>query len=45
MMEPFFSQIEKEREKFIWNIMSLLEITPKSHDEMSNKLFTQCLSK
>jgi len=39
MMQPFHSKINEEQERFVWNIMSLLKVTPKLYDEVSQRLF------
>lgn len=39
MMQPFHSKINKEQERFVWNIMSLLKVTSKLYDEISQRFF------
>lgn len=39
MMEPFHSKINNEQTRFVWNIMSLLMVTPQLHNEISQRFF------
>ncbi len=39
MMQSFHNKINNEKERFVWNIMSLLQVTPKLYYNISQRFF------